>query len=129
MKRSNHHQLIACLITFFLFGIEARAQSTQTVRGRIVDEVDNTPLIGVNIIVVSATDAQLGSTTDVDGNYRIENVPVGRQTIKVTYVGYEEQSLANIVVTAGKEVVLNFGLREGVSQLSEVVIVADPKAG
>ena len=67
------------------------------------------------------------STTDVEGNYRIENVPVGRQTLKVTYIGYEEQTISNIVVTAGKEVVLNFGLRESISQLNEVVIVADTK--
>src|SRR6187551_259753 len=112
MIRSNLHQALMCFTAFFCFEMAVQAQSTQTLRGRIVDEVDNTPLIGVNIIIVSTTDSQLGSTTDVDGNYRIEHVPVGRQTIKVTYVGYEEQTVSNIVVTAGKEVVLNFGLRE-----------------
>ncbi len=127
MIRSNLHQLLMCFSAFFCFEMVVQAQSTQTLRGRIVDEVDNTPLIGVNIIVVSTTDSQLGSTTDVEGNYRIENVPVGRQTLKVTYIGYEEQTVSNIVVTAGKEVVLNFGLRESVSQLNEVVIVADTK--
>ena len=127
MIRSTLHQVLMCFCAFFFFEMAVQAQSTQTLRGRIVDEVDNTPLIGVNIIVVSTTDAQLGSTTDVEGNYRIENVPVGRQTLKVTYVGYEEQTVSNIVVTAGKEVVLNFGLRESVSQLNELVIVADTK--
>jgi hypothetical protein len=127
MIRSNLYKLLMFFSACFGFETAVQAQARQTIRGRIVDEVDNTPLIGVNIIVVSTTDPQLGSTTDVEGNYRIENVPVGRQTLKVTYIGYEEQTVSNIVVTAGKEVVLNFGLRESISQLNEVVIVADTK--
>src|SRR5688572_7247398 len=127
MIRSSLHQVLMCFSAVLCLEMTVQAQSTQTLRGRIVDEVDNTPLIGVNIIVVSTTDTQLGSTTDIDGNYRIEGVPVGRQTIKVTYVGYEEQTVSNIVVTAGKEVILNFGLTETVSELSEVVVVADTK--
>lgn len=126
MKPALTLKILACFPIVF-YSIAAQAQSTQTIRGRVVDEVNHTPLIGVNIIVAGASDTPLGSTTDVDGNYRIENVPVGRQTLKVTYIGYEEQTISNIVVTAGKEVVLNFGLTESVSQLSEVVIVADPK--
>lgn len=106
--------------------LAARAQTTQTIRGQILDEVSKTPLIGVNIRVLS-TSAILGSATDVDGNYRIDNVPLGRQTIKITYIGYEEQVLANVLVTAGKEVILNLNLTESVNQLNEVVVVANSK--
>ncbi len=127
MKFYVASRTLASLLTLYLASIQVQAQSTQTIRGRIVDEVNNTPLIGVNIVVIGSIDKQLGSTTDVDGNYRIENVPVGRQTLKITYVGYEDQTIGNIVVTAGKEVVLHFGLTESVSQLSEIVIVADTK--
>jgi hypothetical protein len=120
-------RILASLLTLCIMSMQVQAQSAQTIRGRIVDEVNNTPLIGVNIVIVSSTDKQLGSTTDVEGNYRIENVPVGRQSLKITYVGYEDQTISNIVVTAGKEVVLNFALTESVSQLSEITIVADTK--
>lgn len=60
------------------------AQATQTIRGKVVDEVNKTPLIGVNITVLNTGEALLGSATDIDGNYRIEKVPLGRQTIRVT---------------------------------------------
>jgi hypothetical protein len=119
-------KLIPIVLLNFLV-LQLQAQTTQTIRGRVVDEVDNEPLIGVNVIIVGNANQALGSTTDSDGNYRIENVPLGRQTLKVTYIGYEDQSIPNIIVTAGKEVILNFGLRESVSQLNEVVIVADTK--
>ncbi len=78
----------------------ALGQATQTIRGMVVDEVSKTPLIGVSIAVL---ETNLGSVTDEEGNYRLGNVPVGRQTIQVSYIGYEPQQLANIVVTAGKE--------------------------
>jgi hypothetical protein len=102
-------------------------QSTQTIRGRITDEVSKIPLVGVNISVLNVGDKPLGAATDVNGDFRIDGVPVGRQTIRVSYIGYEDQTIPNIVVTAGKEVLLNMGLTESVSELNEVVVVADNK--
>jgi hypothetical protein len=113
--------LLICTIT-----ISAQAQSTQTVRGTVLDEVSKTPLIGVNLSIVGS-DPFLGSATEVDGTYRIENVPVGRQTLKISYIGYEDQTMPNIVVTAGKEVILNISLVESISQLNEIVVVANTR--
>jgi hypothetical protein len=103
------------------------AQSTQTLRGRIVDEVSQTPLIGVSITIASSHDAFFGTITDAAGNFRIDKVPVGRHTLKITYIGYQEQSVPNVVVTAGKEVVLNITLVESVNSLSEVIVIGDGK--
>ncbi|SKC61701.1 Carboxypeptidase regulatory-like domain-containing protein [Ohtaekwangia koreensis] len=106
---------------------ELAAQSTQTIRGKVVDGVSNTALIGVSLLIVSSDDKVYGSTTDSEGRFRIDNVPVGRHTIRVTYIGYEEQTIANVIVTAGKEVVLTFSLTESVNQLNEVVIMDNVK--
>lgn len=114
--------VIVLLITFSAF-----SQSTQTIRGQVVDEVSKTPLIGVNIMVLGTGEAVLGAATDADGYYRISNVPVGRQTLKVTYIGYEEQVIPNVVVTAGKEVILNLSLTESINQLSEITVVANTR--
>lgn len=111
---------IALLLAFSAF-----SQSTQTIRGRVVDEVNQAPLIGVNIMVLGTGESVLGAATDVDGYYRIIHVPVGRQTLKVTYIGYQEQVIPNVVVTAGKEVILNLSLTESVNQLGEITVVAN----
>jgi hypothetical protein len=105
----------------------AEAQSTQTIRGRVLDEVSQTPLTGVNVVVLAGQNGTLGGTTDINGEYRIEKVPVGRQTLKITFIGYEEHSIPNVMVTAGKEVVMNITLTEKVSQLDEVTVTADTK--
>jgi hypothetical protein len=114
-------------VVFITFPILLFSQGTQTVRGKITDEVSKVPLIGVNVSVVTVQDKLMGSATDVNGNFRIDNVPVGRHAIRVSYIGYEEQTIPNIVVTAGKEVILNVSLTESVSELSEVVVVGSNK--
>lgn len=126
-QEANTVKLLIGIAVAMLLALSAFGQSTQTIRGKVVDEISKTPLIGVNLMVIGTGDQLLGSSTDVDGNYRIENVPVGRQTLKITYIGYEEQVLPNIVVTAGKEVILNLSLTESISQLNEVVVVANTK--
>ncbi|HEY3404517.1 MAG TPA: TonB-dependent receptor [Ohtaekwangia sp.] len=131
MKKNLSFQCSQLLLILFglltTLNIPVTAQSTQTIRGRVLDEVSQTPLIGVSVTVISVTGQSFGSTTDVEGVYRIEKVPVGRHSVKITYIGYEEQSMPNVVVTAGKEVVLNVGLVESVSTLNEVVITGDTK--
>ncbi len=123
----NLEKHILAFSIFILISCAAAAQLTQTIRGKVVDEDTQTPLIGVNVMIISIEDKVVGSATDVDGIFRIENVPVGRHVIEITFIGYEKQTIPNVVVTAGKEVVFNTALIESVSQLNEIVVVADSK--
>lgn len=61
----------------------------------------------------------------MNGNFRIENVPVGRQNILVQFIGFKSQRLPNVMVTSGKEVVLNVELVESVELLNEIVVTAN----
>jgi hypothetical protein len=124
--RKQTFYLFAGILVLATMTFSVSAQTTQTLRGQVVDEITKTPLIGVNVSVAGSNPIQ-GSATDVDGNYRIENVLLGRQTILVSYIGYEAQTIPNVVVTAGKEVVLNISLAESISQLNEIVITADTR--
>lgn len=99
-------------------------QHTQTVRGTVVDQDSRAPLFGVNIVVVNS-DPFIGTTSDMDGNFKLENVPVGRHDIKLSYIGYKESTVANLEVNAGKEVILNLQLVESISQLKEATVVAE----
>lgn len=110
------------LITFFV--TSAFAQQTQTVKGTLVDIQSEYPLIGATVVLVGS-DPPVGSTTDVDGKFRIENVPLGRQTFVVQSIGYETFTVPNVLVTSGKEVVLTLKMEESVERLEEVVVVAD----
>lgn len=111
----------------FLFASNLYAQEgTQTVRGTVRDEVSKSPVIGASVRLLGEEGAApIGAATDVRGEFSILAVPMGRQSFQVSMVGYEPQQLSNIVVTAGKEVVIHVTLTEAVQNLDELVITAD----
>lgn len=101
------------------------AQTTrQNIRGTVVDAQSGFPLLGVNIVVLG-TDPLVGTITDAQGYYTLQNVPLGRQSLRVSFMGYQEQVIPNVVVTSGKEVVLNLKLTEHVIMGKEIVVTAD----
>jgi CarboxypepD_reg-like domain/TonB-dependent Receptor Plug Domain len=114
------------ILTFFLLiSTMSWAQTgTQTIRGTIVDKQSEFPLIGAAVEVTTLENTK-GSITDVDGRFVISDVPYGRQELNVSYLGYNSITLPNIVVSAGKEVILEIRLEESVVQMNEVVVTAE----
>ena len=110
-------------VAFALFmGLTAmgQMQPTQTIRGKVLDKDSKVPFIGATIVLIGS-DPLKGSASDMDGNFRIEEVPVGRASLKISYVGYEEQVLPNILVNSGKETVLSIEIIESVLKMDEIV--------
>ncbi len=99
------------------------AQLTQTIRGKVVDKVTKFPLPGATIVIPN-TNPLIGAASDVNGNFKLEKVPIGRVNIKVSYVGYEDKYFSNLELTAGKELYLSVELNEKVIQLENVVVTA-----
>ncbi|MFK7935459.1 MAG: carboxypeptidase-like regulatory domain-containing protein, partial [Saprospiraceae bacterium] len=117
-----------CSLLFFFFATLAVATAqTQTVKGQIIDQQSEIPLIGAAIeqIDINNESSTNGTTTDIDGYFRLENISVGRQVFRVTYLGYKTITLPNILVTAGKEVILNIQLEESIAELNTVVVTAE----
>lgn len=96
-----------------------------TIRGTVTDKESFMPLVGAKVIIVGSSPL-LGAVTDVDGNFRIDSIPVGRQTVQVTYVGYETYVQQNIDLTS-KDIVLSIGMVESVNMMEEVEIRSDEK--
>ena len=105
-----------------LFSNLIYAQITQVIKGKVVDVDTKIPIIGANILL--DTSKTTGASTDIDGNFRIENVPIGRHNLRISYIGYEPIALNQILVTPQKEVFLNIGMRESVENLQAITVVA-----
>ncbi|MFN0037515.1 MAG: TonB-dependent receptor [Saprospiraceae bacterium] len=125
MKQKS--SLTALFIAFFgsiVFG----QNLTQTVRGTILDADSKLPLIGAQVVLLGS-EPKKGANTDLEGNFRLENVPIGRVALQISYLGYENLIVPNIVVNSGKEVVLNFDMRESTLKMNEVTISASQNKG
>ncbi len=116
--------LFSLLLIAFCLATAQAQQRTQTIRGRMVDTQSEFPLTGVNVIVLE-TDPLIGTASDLEGYFKLTDVPIGRQTLQVTFLGYGERTIPNVMVTTGREVVLNLALEEKVFTTDEVVITAD----
>lgn len=114
-------KLTAIIITL-LVAASANSQSNsfnQTVKGIVIDEQSGNIITGVTISIENSKAATL---TDGNGNFTISKVPIGRQNIKASAVGYEDVLIANIEVTSSKEVILEIKLKEKVQKMEEVVV-------
>jgi hypothetical protein len=117
------------LVLFFLpFLPVFLGAQTSTIRGVVRDQQSETPLIGVTVQLAPNSPVEngsvLGATTDENGNFILKNVPVGRQMLRITYVGYEPQTLPNLLITSGKEAQLDIRMQESFNKMNEVVITA-----
>ncbi|XOV94977.1 MAG: carboxypeptidase-like regulatory domain-containing protein [Bacteroidota bacterium] len=93
----------------------------QTLRGHVIDQESKAGLPFATVLVLG-TDPMIGATTDLDGNFVIEELPIGRYSIKVSFIGYEDAYAYEILVGSGKEQILEFSLTEKVESLTELVI-------
>lgn len=98
-------------------------QNGQVIEGRIVDAVSQTPLPGATVVVQDSYPT-LGTMTDTDGNFKLLNIKPGRYNLKVSFIGYENFLFREVLVGSGKEVVLNAGLKELISEINEVKVTA-----
>lgn len=119
-------------MTLLMFGLSATIafsqKLTQTIRGTVMDNDSKLPLIGASVILPNSSPFT-GTTTDVNGLFRLTAVPIGRTSVRISYMGYETVTIPNIEVNTGKEVVLNISLQESATKLNEVVITTDRKKG
>ena len=96
---------------------------TQIIRGSVLDAVTGYPLIGATI-VLAGTDPPVGTITDPEGFFEMKDVPVGRQSLEISYVGYLTRRIENLLLTSAKEVVVEVKLEESTIEVEEVVIKA-----
>jgi hypothetical protein len=97
---------------------------TETIRGMAVDEQSGSPLANVSV-TIDGIATQIAGLTDSLGAFKLHHVPVGRQTLRATCVGYEEIVLRNIEVTSSREVILEIRMREKIKKLEEFVVTAE----
>ncbi len=125
----KHFLLITILFSVYsLTYSQEEEEYNQNIRGTVTDKESGYPLAGVTVAVVS-TSPQKGAITNDKGEFVIKQVPVGRHTVMLKLVGYDQVILNNQLVTSGKELILNVEMIELVQEQEdiELKLVEDKK--
>ena len=91
---------LTALLVFVSFGLMTAQNRTVTVKGNVTTAVDGQPAPGA---YVSVEGTKIGSITDLDGNFQIDNVPASAKWVVVTYMGYKD---ARVAISANIKVAL-----------------------
>jgi len=117
--------VLVILLSFSIYN--ADAQSTDaSVTGKVTDE-KGVPVPGASVVLRNeSTGFRAVTTTTKDGLYNLIQLPLGRPyTITVTYVGFPKQVKGDLSLNQGDNIVANFRLTEGNTELKEVNINAN----
>ena len=88
------------LLLQFVFTLSLTAQDGKNVRGTVVDKDSKYPIFGASVVVVGSKPF-IGTTTDVNGNFVLPQVPLGRASIKVSYIGFKDAFANDVLVMGG----------------------------
>lgn len=116
--------LLAIFIALLSQTVNATETSVGTISGKIVDKNTSETLIGVPVMLEGTS---FGAVTDLDGNYRIENVPAENYSMLIRYIGYTSKIIPEIKVTAKAVLSVDVTMESSNLQLNEVTITADMK--
>ena len=106
--------------------IDSPSRLCQSFRGTVMDIENKNPLPGAHI-AIEHDDLMFFTTSDANGQFALRNIPVGRHDVKVSYVGFENKTIPNVVFSSAKEVFTDIALIEKPFDVEEVVIRFDYK--
>ncbi len=110
------HLLISLVLSLFCNWLYAQG----TLEGTITDQYDDSPLFGASVFIVGTS---LGSSANMEGEYRIRRIPAGEVEVRFSYLGYETQTVT-VTIEDGETTELNMALRAASIEGEEVQISA-----
>lgn len=122
MRQTLKYRLIVAALFIFtttMFALGANKQLTQTIRGEVTDKASGKPLQYASVGLSGST---VGAITNSEGIFVLPNIPIGRHTILVSFVGYEATIIKEVMVSSAREVYLEIQMTEKVEELAGIVI-------
>ncbi len=116
--------LTFALVIALMGSLFAQATPNGILAGIIIDGSAKEPIIGANILI-EGTD--LGTATDFDGFYAINNIPAGKYNIRITYLGYDPVFMSNVEVKPGEKFTLDVVMSPSAVVLNEITTTATRK--
>jgi hypothetical protein len=111
---------ILSAILFFFLTSQVGFTQTGTISGKVTDSKTGEPLPFCNVFISNST---VATTTDIDGNYVLENVPEGELELGFSFIGYQAvQKPAS--VKPGSKLTFNVAMVSLEQELSDIEVKA-----
>ena len=98
------------------------AQKSGNIIGIIKDKETQETLVGVTAILQGT---QLSAASDIDGKFKITNIPPGSYNLQFNFIGYSPKTIFNLVVNTGNDNIVNVELEVATENLKEVTVTAN----
>lgn len=115
--------VLKLFLILFMISIPSLIFAQGSIRGAITDSLTNDKLIGATISVVGTS---LGAMTDVEGEYKLSNVPIGKRQLKITYIGYKTKFIF-VDVTEGQTKRVNVKIVIDAVNINEIVVTGQAR--
>ena len=115
------HRLIAFALTVL---VPEAIEAAGSIAGRVTGGSQAEAIVGANVLLRGTT---RGTTTDIQGAYRLRDVFPGTYTLVFSIVGYERVTRSGVVVEEGKETVVNVGMDQAPVQAEQIVVTASKR--
>lgn len=109
------------LLTYYLLLYTVNAQSVGVINGKVIDQVTNESLPGVNVIVLGTN---FGASTNTNGEFTITGIPVGSYQVRASFIGFNSITKVDVIVNSAKPTYLNFSLLETLIEIEGVTVTS-----
>lgn len=123
MNSLLRHLFVSVLLGVFLAS-GLSAQTTGRIVGKVVEAKTGEGLPGANITVKGTSH---GGTSDINGNFHVDQISPGAYTVEVSLLGYKLVQFTDVRVEAGKDIALRAKLEETVLTLNQDIVVVGEK--
>jgi outer membrane receptor protein involved in Fe transport len=115
-------KLILLFVISLLLPATLLAQGYGKISGKVTDANTGEELVGASIRIEGTS---LGASSSLDGTYYILDVRPGSYVVHATYVGYQELTVSNVIVTSELTTELNLRLYAEAVQVPVVQVTAE----
>ncbi|MEO0727080.1 MAG: TonB-dependent receptor [Bacteroidota bacterium] len=105
----------------FILLLTSSLAAQATLRGSVRDADNGQVLTGATVYLPTI---QRGIDTDSFGLFRFNDLPPGRYPVEISYLGYQQLVMNEVLVSSGKEQVLDIILQEAATSLTAVTVKA-----
>lgn len=110
------------LFILIIFNSQLFSQITGEIIGKVIDQITNESLPGVNVIVLGS---DRGASTNINGEFKIKGLEPGTYQVRASFIGYNSVTRSDIVVNSAKPAFVEFKLSESVIELEGVTVTSE----